>query len=88
MSLEYINSIFYHHPFHRSLPMRTGYFLPLMKKVTKEISAAEKLAKISLFHCCAWKLAPKKEVGSQTTMLTTFHKLIFIRYFSKAVYSP
>jgi len=36
--------------------MRTGYFLPLMKKVTKEIAADEKLAKISLFHCCAWKL--------------------------------
>jgi len=50
--------------------------------MAKEISADEKLAKISLFHCCACKLAPKKEVGSQTNMLTTFHKLIFIRYFS------
>jgi len=44
-------------PLHRSLPKRTSNFLPLMKKVTKEISAAEKLAKISLFHCCAWKLS-------------------------------
>ncbi len=28
----------------------------MMKKVTKEISADERIAEISLFHCCAWKL--------------------------------
>jgi len=30
--------------------MRTGYFLPLMKKVTKEIAADGKFAKILLIH--------------------------------------